>query len=71
MVTETQFMFTVTPMGVLEALGSSLGLWLGIAILQVAKDCVSVLVKIKDKTKGLLSNKIKEPREPQILMVKK
>ena len=48
-VTEWDSIFTATPLSVLDTLGSSLGLWLGLGIIQVAKEVGTLLRKIKAK----------------------
>ena len=46
-VTEGKSNFTETPFRILEALGSSLGLWLGLGIIQVAEQLWKLMSKVK------------------------
>ena len=48
-VTEWESSFKETPLSVLEALGSSLGLWLGLGIIQVTEQMGKLLNKIKER----------------------
>ena len=55
-ITEDQSVFTITPLSILEALGSSVGLWLGIAIIHVAKEIFRAMGILKEKTNEIWSN---------------